>query len=702
MTIEARKPAIEIIAQSSSWNPGDSDMGKYIDDSTAPDGHDGTTTDIYCGFADFGWLELAPLTVFNIPSGATISWVSLFITTMKMGNPPCKADGAIWINGTQYNHGTDITPQKDSYRTDQWDFTQNPETSSAWLYDDVNGTGSNAIEGFGVNSIDASPLLFVTQIYIEVEYTGGGPVEELLAGQSNGLSTAGIPAMTAIRGFVGSSAGVAIVTNLPLIENTLLVGASDGGSSAGIPTIKCLLNIAGASDGVGVTANIPAMKAIRELLGASDGVSTSGILTMKCALDLGGASEGLSTIGIPAMISTRKLAGASDGACIVANIPEIKVSINVAGQSDGLSTAGIAVKVSKTFIGLSGGVGAHSPPLDLKITKELIGDSDGLSTVAATVKCSLDIGGTTDGLSTVSATVSTAAVINLAGASNGVTTVTNIPTLKLVREFTSSISCTSVVADVLIKTNCPFDGTSEGTSTVVAVAKITSKLTGAAAGLSTAVATLKAALDVAGASDGTSTTTATVKCSMELVGTAGGISTAGANVKVTSTLAGASVGLSTAVASLIEATLLVGASDGLSIVTGIVKILSPLVGSSAGTSTASATVEVPGEGEVTLAGASDGTSTTGANTKVTTTLIGISDGLATDLDTKLPKLAEEAMYAYILHAIISTRAGQQEYLVQRLKRDKSSKLRNAKIRLSNVKLDEIVQVMRGKSKWIKN
>jgi hypothetical protein len=80
----------------------------------------------------------------------------------------------------------------------------------------------------------------------------------------------------------------------------------------------------------------------------------------------------------------------------------------------------------------------------------------------------------------------------------------------------------------------------------------------------------------------------------------------------------------------------------------------------------------------------------------------ISDGLATDLDTKLPKLAEEAMYAYILYSIISTRANQQEYVVQRLRRDKSSKLRNAKIRLSNIKLEEIVQVMRGKSKWIKS
>ena len=80
----------------------------------------------------------------------------------------------------------------------------------------------------------------------------------------------------------------------------------------------------------------------------------------------------------------------------------------------------------------------------------------------------------------------------------------------------------------------------------------------------------------------------------------------------------------------------------------------------------------------------------------------ISDGLAYDLDTRVPKMAEEAMYAYILHAIVSTRINQPEYLVQRLRREKSAKLRNAKIRLSNIKLEEFVQVMRGKSKWIKS
>ena len=79
----------------------------------------------------------------------------------------------------------------------------------------------------------------------------------------------------------------------------------------------------------------------------------------------------------------------------------------------------------------------------------------------------------------------------------------------------------------------------------------------------------------------------------------------------------------------------------------------------------------------------------------------ISDGLAYDTDTKIPKMAEEALYAHILHAIISTRANQPEYVVQRLKKERSAKLRNAKIRLSNIKTDEITQVMRGKSKWIK-
>jgi len=79
----------------------------------------------------------------------------------------------------------------------------------------------------------------------------------------------------------------------------------------------------------------------------------------------------------------------------------------------------------------------------------------------------------------------------------------------------------------------------------------------------------------------------------------------------------------------------------------------------------------------------------------------ISDGLGYDADMKIPKLAEEALYAHISHAILATRINQPEYVIQRLRREKSAKLRNAKIRLSNIKLNEFVQIARGKSKWIK-
>jgi len=65
-------------------------------------------------------------------------------------------------------------------------------------------------------------------------------------------------------------------------------------------------------------------------------------------------------------------------------------------------------------------------------------------------------------------------------------------------------------------------------------------------------------------------------------------------------------------------------------------------------------------------------------------------------------MAEDALYAYISYNILSGRSNVPEYVVQRYKREKTAKLRNAKIRLQNIKISEIAQVFRGKSKWIKH
>jgi hypothetical protein len=80
----------------------------------------------------------------------------------------------------------------------------------------------------------------------------------------------------------------------------------------------------------------------------------------------------------------------------------------------------------------------------------------------------------------------------------------------------------------------------------------------------------------------------------------------------------------------------------------------------------------------------------------------ISDGLSYNQDMKVPKMAEEAVYSYVMHAVLASRINQPEYIIQRLRREKSAKLRNAKIRLSNIKSNEFIQIMRGKSKWLKN
>ena len=60
------------------------------------------------------------------------------------------------------------------------------------------------------------------------------------------------------------------------------------------------------------------------------------------------------------------------------------------------------------------------------------------------------------------------------------------------------------------------------------------------------------------------------------------------------------------------------------------------------------------------------------------------------------------MYKSIAYAIMSTSASMPEYVVRRFKKEKFAAIRQAKLRLSNIKLEEITQVLRGKSKWIKH
>jgi len=79
----------------------------------------------------------------------------------------------------------------------------------------------------------------------------------------------------------------------------------------------------------------------------------------------------------------------------------------------------------------------------------------------------------------------------------------------------------------------------------------------------------------------------------------------------------------------------------------------------------------------------------------------ISDGLGTDAEMVVHKFAEEAVYKWIAYGVLSSRSNIPEYIVQRFKKERFAEARKAKIRLSNIKIEEFTQVLKGLSKPIK-
>jgi len=81
----------------------------------------------------------------------------------------------------------------------------------------------------------------------------------------------------------------------------------------------------------------------------------------------------------------------------------------------------------------------------------------------------------------------------------------------------------------------------------------------------------------------------------------------------------------------------------------------------------------------------------------------ISDGMENGDDSQISvnKLFEDYVYAYIQYAILNSKFGFQEYIVNRARKNKQALLRNAKIRLSNIHPSRLLMNMRGEDKWIK-
>ncbi len=79
----------------------------------------------------------------------------------------------------------------------------------------------------------------------------------------------------------------------------------------------------------------------------------------------------------------------------------------------------------------------------------------------------------------------------------------------------------------------------------------------------------------------------------------------------------------------------------------------------------------------------------------------ISDGVGNAEDLFCPKFAQEAILKWITVGCLEAKAGVSEQMIARFKKEKYAETRKAKIRLSNVKIEELRQIMRGAGKIIK-
>jgi hypothetical protein len=172
----------------SHWNAVDDPVGSpdgnssYIETSTNND------------YDVFGY------TAFSVPAGATINSVSVIFVARDgnfTGNN--RMESVIRVNGTDYNSTGNYNPSGTFfYDTFTANWATNPATLLPWTVDDVNGIGTNPIEGFGVVSEDASPSLRVTQVYIEVDYTPAAACTRNAPTFSMGVNQSIAPAGSAV------------------------------------------------------------------------------------------------------------------------------------------------------------------------------------------------------------------------------------------------------------------------------------------------------------------------------------------------------------------------------------------------------------------------------------------------------------------------------------------------------------------------
>jgi|GEM_PF-1414783 len=115
--------------------------------------------------------QLFSFSNFSVPVGSTITNLTIYVRAKDVSSGNNAIRPSIQVGGTQYNTVASSNDPGSSFTTYSYAYSTNPQTGAAWTLADINGTGTNPLQQFGVYSDDLTPNIQVSMVYAQVNYS---------------------------------------------------------------------------------------------------------------------------------------------------------------------------------------------------------------------------------------------------------------------------------------------------------------------------------------------------------------------------------------------------------------------------------------------------------------------------------------------------------------------------------------------------
>ncbi|MDD5082865.1 MAG: hypothetical protein PHU08_05770, partial [Dehalococcoidales bacterium] len=176
---------------SGTWNT--SPRWDDVDETTPND------ADYMTGTTDSGGYQLFTFSAFTIPADSPIADITVYIRAKDVSSGTNDIRPSIKVNGTRYNTTASSNNPGDSFTTYSYSYTTNPNTGLAWTVADINGTGSNPLQQFGVYSSDLNPDVQVSMVYAVVHVSCWNITSGDFLGFGSGTATTAQRTLTLIN-----------------------------------------------------------------------------------------------------------------------------------------------------------------------------------------------------------------------------------------------------------------------------------------------------------------------------------------------------------------------------------------------------------------------------------------------------------------------------------------------------------------------